>query len=494
MTPPDPERGPTGTVRTPTRRRTTAGVGLALAGVVVLGVAFDVPGRLGPGALAAGAPPADPQVELPRPDPGTAAGSATSPSPGVAGRTDELRPGASPDGDRALADPGPRCEPSGCIAWRWLADGTGSPRLAVADDLVLLADPNGVTGIDPATGFARWSTALPDLVPIATDGTPVVDLTGRIHLTMAFGGDVVVVATPNRVVALERTTGERRWLARSTGWSVWDVHVLDEVVVLSGSTNGGANPGPRLVALDLHDGSERWDHHATDVVDVSGPAVVVGGPDGALVGLEPADGSERWRLELDRTRGITREGPWLITAGTAGHRLLDPASGDELASFDRFLAHAVTEVDGLYVTVLLPGDVPRTRRRADPTPELVALRPDGEVVWRTPYGFAAPWRCCSAIVPWDGGVAVIGRDGTYEVRDVRTGALRETAPLDGLTGRVVPGPDGTLVAETGDGLLLLAPDGPPVRVDATGLRIEHRDPLVVSVGPELIGLRPRAAR
>jgi outer membrane protein assembly factor BamB len=467
---------------------------VALAGVVGLGLAFDVDGRLGLGGVAAGAPPADPQVELPRAAPDRPTETAASPSPGTSGGTDDQRAGTSTGGDPTLTDVEPRCDPDGCIVWRWLAAGSRSPRLAVADDLVVLAEPNGVTGIDPVTGQARWSTALPDLVPIATDGTPVIDLTGRVPLTIAFGEDVAVVATPNRVVALERATGERRWVARSTGWNVWGAHVLDEVVVLSTSTDRGGSPAPRIVALDLGDGSERWDHSPTNLVDISDQAVVVGGLDGALVGLEPSDGSERWRLSFDRTRGITREGPWLIVAGTTGHRLIDPASGEQLASFDRFLAHAVTEVDGLHVTVLLPGDVPRTRRRADPTPELVALHPDGEVVWRTPYGFAAPWRCCAAIVPWDGGVAVIGRDGTHEVRDSRTGALRDAAPLDALIGQVQTGPDGSLLTETGNGLLLLSPGEPPTRIDATGLRIERTDPLVVSVGPEVIGLRPWVAR
>jgi outer membrane protein assembly factor BamB len=479
-------------------------VGAAVAAVV-----------LGPGAgLDAPTSPLDVEVALP---------SASSvPSAATASTPDDASADADDPADAASARPSPRrnradlvltrhptwlprsigCLPTGCEAWRRKLNRERPPTVAGGDGLVVIVDADSATALDPATGAPRWRAPLDDLLPATAGGTRLSDLVGRERPQVAIDGDLVLVGTVRRLAALDAVDGERRWIARSTGWRLDGLTGLDTVVVLRGQpvrTDELDEAGrPRrelpITVLDREDGSVRWTTSVTELVDVDAEGIteVV---DGQLRGRDPASGFVRWRRSWMPGAYAFRAGPWLVAEGARGHRLLDPGSGQELVDLDGYLAHGVLEVEDAAVSVLLDpqqGGAATTSHSAD----LVALAADGTTLWRERYGFAAPLRCCATLLPWDGGVAVLGLRGERELRDLATGARREwTRPLP-LDGPAEVATDGTLVGEpVGDGtgvsaLTVVGPDGAVIHVDGQELVVVGTGPLVVGGVGELVGVRP----
>jgi outer membrane protein assembly factor BamB len=407
------------------------------------------------------------------------------------------------------------CMPAGCHGWRRPLDRERPPTVAAGGGLVVVVDADRATGVDAATGQERWVAPLDDLLPTTAGGTRLSDLVGRERPYLAVDADLVLIGTTRRVAALDRSDGARRWVARSTGWRLEELTLLDGAVVLRERprpTDEQDEAGrPRRVqpitVLDRADGTVRWQSEVAELIDVGdgdgdgdndghadgdsdgGLTVVV---DDTLQGVDPTTGYVRWRRSWSSGAYVFRAGPWLITEGSQGHRLLDPATGLEVADLDGYLAHGVLEVGELTVSVLLqpePGAAPTSHAG-----DLVALAADGTTVWRQPYGFAAPMRCCATLLPWEGGLAVLGLRGERELLDLATGDPREEAarlPLDGPA-RIAA--DGTLVGEpVGDlagvpALTTVAPDGQVTNVAGPELTIVGTDPLVVRGSGELVGV------
>ena len=403
------------------------------------------------------------------------------------------------------------CLPAGCGAWRRPLDRQRPPTIAAGDGLVVLVDADRATALDAATGQERWVAPLDDLLPATAGGTRISDLVGRERPEVVIDGDLVLVGTLRRVAALDAADGTRRWTTRSTGWRREELTPLAAVVVLRGQpvpTDEVDDAGRPLrtvpvIALDRADGTVRWTTDersgprsrtaATELIDVAedGITAVVRGE---LRGHDPATGWVRWRRSWAAGAYAFRAGPWLVTEGGHGHRLLDPASGREVADLDGYLAHGVLEVEDRTVSVLLRPE-PAATGTTGHLAELVALAPDGATVWREPYGFAAPLRCCATLLPWEDGVAVLGLRGEHELRDLATGAPREETRRLPLDGPAEVAADGTLVGEpvadpTGvPALTVVAPGGHVTHVTGPELTVVGTAPLVVSGSGELVGVQ-----
>jgi hypothetical protein len=536
VTPP-PAHGPRGHTRSQARPGPPRAVRGGTVGVLVVAVVAVVVLGSGPGVGTATSP-LDDEVALPSArsvPPATGATLAddvtaqADDAPGAA----SARTGTRPDrADLVLtrSSPGvPRtvtCVPAGCHGWRRPFDRERPPTVGAGGGLVVVVDADRATGVDAATGQERWVAPLDDLLPTTAGGTRLSDLVGRERPHLAVDDDLVLIGTGRRVAALDPSDGERRWVARSTGWRLEALTVLDRVVVLRERPRpideedeaGRPRRVQPITVLDRADGTVRWRTEVAELVDVDadggsdgrsdGSGGDGGGSDGGdddgegggltvivddrLQGVDPTTGYVRWRRSWSAGAYVFRAGPWLVTEGSRGHRLLDPATGRELADLDGYLAHGVLEVGELTVSVLLqpePGAAPTSHAG-----DLVALAADGTTVWRQPYGFAAPMRCCATLLPWEGGLAVLGLRGERELRDLATGDRRqETAHLP-LDGPVRIAADGTLVGEpVGDlvgvpALTTVAPDGQVTDVAGPELTIVGTDPLVVRGSGELVGV------
>jgi outer membrane protein assembly factor BamB len=407
------------------------------------------------------------------------------------------------------------CVPAGCEAWRRPLDRERPPTVASGDGLVVVVEADRATALDAASGTERWVAPLDDLLPTTADGTRLSDLVGRQRPEVVVDGDLVLVGTARRVAALDAADGSRWWVARSTGWRLETLTPLDSVVVLRGQpvqTDELDDAGhPRrvvpVIVLDRADGTLRWrtDDEAapgsrptfTEVIDVAA-AGITGVVRGELRGHDPATGWVRWRRSWTAGAYAFRAGPWLVTEGSGGHRLLDPATGLEVADLHGYLAHGVLEVDEVMVSVLLRPEASAAGATSHPA-DLVALAADGSTVWRARYGFAAPMRCCATLVPWEDGVAVLGLRGERELRELTTGErlpFRQRLPLDGPA-QVTQ--DGTLVGEPVGDLggvpttSIVTPDGRVTHVAGPELAVVGTDPLVVRGSGELVGVRPARA-
>jgi outer membrane protein assembly factor BamB len=495
----------------------------ALVVAVVTAVALGVSPGLGPTASLQAADVVLPASSGSSTSTGATGGRARS---GGASDEDASTPGEDDNGRIAASRHAShaqrvRCVPAGCELWRRTFDPRQRATIAAGDGLVAVIEPEVLTAIDATTGQELWRGDLDDLAPSTSGGTRLADLAGRAASQAVVADDLVVVATPKRLAGLDRVTGQRRWSAGSTGWELDELVVVDDVAVVRGiprtvrDAGGGLRRAAALTAFDLRDGTTRWQTTVTDTIRLDGPTLVVA-VDDQLIGIAATDGRERWRRSHPRGTALTPAGPWLLTSGGRGHVLADPSTGSTLAELDGYLSHAVVEVDGLVVSVLLHPDAstspgrrgtargPGVTRIADTdageaepsaAAELVAFRPDGSVVWRTPYGLRAPTRCCAALVPWDGGIAVIGLRGEREVRDLTTGALRDDAPRLALDGPAQVAKDGTLVGEpitdlAGEpALTTIRPDGALTYVVGPGLAVVSIDPLVVRGADEIVGVR-----
>jgi hypothetical protein len=503
----------------PEPRRAVRGVAV---GVLVVGVVAAVALGGGPWPGAATSSPLAVEVALP------SAGS-VPPAAGArladdaTGHADD-EPSAAPVRPRPRLDradlvltrqqaPGTRtiaCVPVGCEAWRRPLDRERPPTVAAGDGLVVVVDADRATAIDAATGDERWVAPLDDLLPTTADGTRLSDLVGRDRPEVVIDGDLVLVGTLRRVAALDAIDGSRRWVARSTGWRLEELTPLAAAVVLRGQpvpTDELDDAGRPLrivpvIALDRADGTVRWttDEHsrprsrtaASELIDVA-EAGITAVVRGELRGHDPATGWVRWRRSWAAGAYAFRAGPWLVTEGSSGHRLLDPETGQEVADLDGYLAHGVLEVDDVTVSVLLQPESTAAGTTSH-VADIVAVAADGSIVWREPYGFAAPMRCCATLLPWEGGVAVLGLRRERELRDLATGERRtypQPLPLDGPA-QVAQ--DGTLVGEpVGDlagvpATSVVTPDGRVTHVAGRELTVVGTDPLVVRGSGELVGV------
>jgi hypothetical protein len=493
----------------PEPRRAVRGVAV---GVLVVGVVAAVVLGAGPGPGSATSP-LDDEVALPSARSVTSAVGATLADDATADADDGNA--AAPARTLARRDRAdlvltrhqaraPRsvgCVPAGCEAWRRPLDQERPPTVVAGDGLVVVVDADHATGLDAVTGRQRWVAPLDDLLPTTAGGTRLSDLVGRERPEVAIDGDLVLVGTARRLAALDVADGTRRWVARSTGWRLDALTPLATTVVLRGRPTrsedldeaGRPQRVLPVTVLDRADGTVRWTTNVREPLDVDA-AGITGVVDGQLRGLDPATGHVRWRRSWDAGAYAFRAGPWLVTEGSRGHRLLDPATGQEVADLDGYLAHGVLEVADLTVSVLLQPE-PAGEAPTSHVGDLVALARDGTIVWREPYGFAAPMRCCATLLPWEGGLAVLGLRGERELRDLTTGARQQDALRLPLDGAAQVAADGTLVGEPSSelggvpALTVVAPGGQVTEVAGPELTVLGTDPVVVRGGDELVGVR-----
>jgi hypothetical protein len=373
------------------------------------------------------------------------------------------------------------------------------PTVVAGDGLVVVVDADRATGLDAATGRQRWAAPLDDLLPTTAGGTRLSDLVGRERPEVAIDGDLVLVGTARRLAALDVADGTRRWVARSTGWRLDALTPLDTTVVLRGRptrTDDLDEAGrPRRVqpitVLDRADGTVRWTTNVPSPSTSTPPA---------SPGWSTANSAASTRPRATCAGG----GP-----GTPGPTRSAPARG-----WSRRAAAATgcwTRRPGRSSpTSTATSRTGSSRWRTSPSAcccspsagaaptshvgDLVALGADGTTVWRERYGFAAPMRCCATLLPWEGGLAVLGLRGERELRDLATGARREwtrSLPLDGPH-RSPPTARSSASRSASTGvpvLTVVGPDGQVTDVAGPELTVVGTDPLVVRGVGELVGVR-----
>lgn len=166
--------------------------------------------------------------------------------------------------------------------------------VVAAGDRVLTRHGGAVRSRDAADGTVRWRTAVSGPSP-TTARQPV------------WVGEHVYVGVerrdePDRLLALGRDDGERRW-HRTVGAELEGIAVASDGVFVASSVNDP--DGGILIRLDAfdHDGTRRW--QTTTDLQIGGTiqtvarvgGSVVAASDTAVAAYDPEDGSRRWRFE-----------------------------------------------------------------------------------------------------------------------------------------------------------------------------------------------------
>jgi outer membrane protein assembly factor BamB len=265
---------------------------------------------------------------------------------------------------------------AGALHGRWVAPVTGWPASIAADaaGAVVIAGRGEARALAP-DGSTTWATAVP----------------GAGLYAPALGHGVVVVSAADRIVALDRVSGDARWEA---------------------GVAGGA--GPVGVAGEAEDG---------DAVALAGTEA------GELLALNRATGAVRWSVRHPgalRSPPVVDPGAGVVAAtwhggGTDRVRALDLATG--APRWDATLApFAAAPVVQRGLVIVAEGDGEGHAR--------VVARATGTGVeaWSSPV----PSSFESGIRPAAAGhdVAVVDHFGTVTLLDVGTGARRWEAHLD----------------------------------------------------------------
>jgi outer membrane protein assembly factor BamB len=224
----------------------------------------------------------------------------------------------------------------------WRLDGQYWAPPVVTDGHVLAGTSFGATGHDLSRfvcarghdGQERWV----ETVEGGGFGVP------RVHADTVYVGTVT-----DRVFALDRETGHRRWTydaggREQYGGGAWgQPAVVDDTVVVGVSHSAQSDAGPsdpddythRVVGLDRGSGAERWAVEFDDEV-WAGPtrdagSVLVTTRGGTVARLDAATGDVAWTASFDAgvDRGVLLVGDRAVVATVAGTvRELAPESGD----------------------------------------------------------------------------------------------------------------------------------------------------------------------
>lgn len=193
---------------------------------------------------------------------------------------------------------------------------------ALLDEIVLVATDHGTLALDRATGERRWLSG--DLVQKAN--TPVV-----------VGGTVVVTSWDGAVVGLDLDTGELRWRTSVPGSTLGPAAAGDGVAVVI--WEDGASAG--VAALDAATGDVVWQRNLPPggtggpAVDLTHDTVVLVTGDGLGTALDVGDGTVRWTVPVGSAGSAevppAVHGATVAFTGMGTHRVVvDGASGDEL--------------------------------------------------------------------------------------------------------------------------------------------------------------------
>ncbi len=227
---------------------------------------------------------------------------------------------------------------------RWTAPTPGTTTPAAMADLVLVAGPERLVAVDRATGAPRWAAA------------------GSFGRLLAAGSLVVATSTPQPGATTIAVSARRP----ADGQVAWTRQVVDggdvRGLVADDATIVVAFAGGRVVALNRHDGAQRWVRVLPG--DVTAPVlardrVFVGSTDNSFTALDAASGQVAWRV---------RTGGDVVSLATDGVYVFIAALDNVLRAVNRSNGHqrwkqplSTRPLPGLVVageSLLLPGLAP----------------------------------------------------------------------------------------------------------------------------------------
>lgn len=165
---------------------------------------------------------------------------------------------------------------------------------------------SSLVSLDAATGAIRWVREFSDTDPNAISTSQ--------GIAVFHGPHVITVAEGGRIYALDRATGETRWMAdRLSPPTTFDVELRP--LAVSGDVVVAASTTGTIVGLSAETGAERWRRTdpaaAISFADITadGPDVFVTGESGELFVIEAATGAIRWRSVAGAGQGRFASAP-----------------------------------------------------------------------------------------------------------------------------------------------------------------------------------------
>ncbi len=226
----------------------------------------------------------------------------------------------------------------GRLQWEVERVGLRDVAPALTPDLVVAATEQGVMAVDRGTGTVRWDAPVGERA-----NTPVVA-----------GGLAVASTWEGSLTAFDLDDGRVAWRAALPGPAIGPAASDGTAVAVTWESRVGDAAG--AVVVDVGDGRERWSvplepggvggPAIVELPDDAGAVVVFVAGDIAAHGLDLADGGERWRTAT-RGRGSPEvpplplgDGVVLVAHRLAGLVLLDAATGESRweAAADRSVA------------------------------------------------------------------------------------------------------------------------------------------------------------
>ena len=220
---------------------------------------------------------------------------------------------------------------------------------------------------DAVTGAQLWTVPLPSVSVGVTAGVTNLFAVIGGQLVVGTGGDAGL-----RIRALSPTDGSTRWDVPVVDGEVVPFASRDVLMVLPVASDAidastqVANAGTQLTALNLRDGSTRWQLDTTGLDwAIASDRLVVTLKSGKLQALDLADGSARWSVTLASTAHLVGSGATLLVADDAASTLsaygLDGAERWRTDLTELLGGQAIDTVDQLGTGVLLvhagPGPV-----------------------------------------------------------------------------------------------------------------------------------------
>ena len=193
-----------------------------------------------------------------------------------------------------------------------------------------------IVGLDARDGSERWSVSIEEAS----------------HYTSALVGELLVAVYGDRIIALNRTSGDQEWTETLSGTvSYTDITAVSKeklVLVPEYSREDAA-----LTAFDATTGEQQWSTplagHAVDAPAVQDDGVFVAA-ESELYRLDITDGSQVWSESVEDTAlgpRVTAEG--ILLASNGEFAVHDAATGERLRRLDSYdgKAHGVALADGI---------------------------------------------------------------------------------------------------------------------------------------------------
>jgi eukaryotic-like serine/threonine-protein kinase len=372
---------------------------------------------------------------------------------------------------------------SGDAVWTSATPLNGPSELTVVGSKLYVGTSDGnVVGIDITTGAETWRQSL-------SPGSRA------IHAPAATESTVVVATDDRYLAALDAATGEIRWRIETGDFDTGTPVIHGDVAYVGSGSENVANG--QLVAYDLATGAERWRINA-----IHGSPVVVGnvGYTGSVAGLataiDLATGTELWRTTFDsnlRAPAVAGDIVYLAYDGDRAVVALDRATGGRLWEYRLdgpnecciavargrvFVGTSAGTVyaiggDGAALVAATPGTGAPTPAIATTSPEAEATLPPLEtsLVWASNSGD-------DGFIPWDLEQAPDGQLWTSEGFEDRFAIFTEDGEFVETWGSTGTG-DGEfdMTRANGDpyGRVAFASDGSFYVLDAGNRRIQAFD-------------------